>query len=70
MFSKKLVSVRIDEDVLDAIDRYSSGVYYYKRSAVINLLLRAAVEAAICEDGKLKNEGRNLGRLNFTANFK
>lgn len=69
MFNKKLISIRIDKDVLDQIDQYAGTCSYYKRSDVICSLLRAAVKAAIFENGKLKNEGKNLWNMSFTANF-
>lgn len=69
MFNKQLVSVRLEKDVLDAIDQYAGATRYYKRSDVICYLLRAAVEAAIYEDGKLKNTEENLYRVKMTADF-
>lgn len=69
MFNKKLVSVRLEKEVLDAIDQYAGATRYYKRSDVICNLLRAAVKAAIYEDGKLKNTEKNLYRVKMTADF-
>lgn len=69
MFNKQLVSVRLEKDVLDAIDQYCVGKRYYNRSNVICALLSAAVKAAIFEDGKLKNESQNLFRVKMTADF-
>lgn len=69
MFNKKLVSVRLEKEVLDAIDQYCSATSYYNRSDVICALLKAAVKAVIFEDGKLKNEEKNLFRVKMTADF-
>lgn len=69
MFSKQLVSVRLQKEVLDAIDQYCSATSYYNRSDVICNLLKAAVKAAIYEDGKLKNTEQNLYRVKMTADF-
>lgn len=69
MFNKQLVSVRLEKEVLDAIDQYSVATGYYTRSDVICALLKAAVEAVIFEDGKLKNKDKNLFRVKMTADF-
>lgn len=69
MFNSKLISVRIDSEVLNKIDAFAGGARYYNRSVVINRLLRAAVDAAIWGDGKPKNIEKNLWNLRFDANF-
>lgn len=41
---KKLTSIRFDVDVLKEIDRFLEKNRYWKRSDVINLVLRAVLE--------------------------
>ena len=41
---KKLTSIRFDEDVLEKIERFTADHRYWKRSDVINLVLRAVFE--------------------------
>ena len=41
---KKLTSIRLDVDVLKEIDRFLVKNRYWKRSDVINLVLRAVLE--------------------------
>lgn len=41
---KKLTSIRFDVDVLEKIERFVVGHRYWKRSDVINLVLRAVFE--------------------------
>lgn len=41
---KKLTSIRLDADVLDEIERFLEKNRYWKRSDVINLVLRAVLE--------------------------
>lgn len=41
---KKLTSIRLDADVLEEIERFLEKNRYWKRSDVINLVLRAVLE--------------------------
>lgn len=41
---KKLTSIRLDADVLEEIERFLEKNRYWKRSDVINLVLRAVME--------------------------
>lgn len=41
---KKLTSIRFDVDVLEKIERFTADHRYWKRSDVINLVLRAVFE--------------------------
>ena len=41
---KKLTSIRLDVDVLKEIDRFLEKNRYWKRSEMINLVLRAVLE--------------------------
>lgn len=41
---KKLTSIRFDVDVLEKIERFTADHRYWKRSDVINLVLRAIFE--------------------------
>ena len=69
MFNKKLISIRIDSEVLNKVDTFAGGTRYYRRSDVINHLLRAAVDAAIWDDGKPKNMEKSLWNLRLDADF-
>ena len=51
----KIVSVRIESDLLEYIDKSVKDESYFKRSDVINCALRVAVEYH-------KREGKHLGR--------
>lgn len=44
MKKKKLISVRIDTDILKKLDQYVAYERYWSRSAVINNILEAVIE--------------------------
>lgn len=46
MEAKKLISVRIDQETLDLIDKFLKHRSYYTRSAVIAKLLNAIMKCA------------------------
>lgn len=46
MEAKKLISVRIDQETLDLIDKFTRSRHYYTRSAVIANLLNAVMKCA------------------------
>lgn len=53
--ANKVVSVRIESDLLEYIDKSVEGEFYFKRSDVINCALRVAVEYH-------KRKRKHLGR--------
>lgn len=44
MITKKLTSIRLDEDTLEKIEKFAKDRDYWKRSDVINNILRAVFE--------------------------
>lgn len=44
MYTKKLTSIRLDEDTLEKIEKFAKDRDYWKRSDVINNILRAVFE--------------------------
>lgn len=50
MKEKKLISIRVDADILEHIDQYAKSVRYWKRSAVINNILEAVVKKTDSRD--------------------
>lgn len=48
MINKKLISIRLDADILEKVDELSKKHYYWKRSAIINQLLSVLLK---CSDG-------------------
>ena len=47
MAQTKLISVRVDENLLSKIDEYAKAATYLDRSTVINHLLKAMLECSI-----------------------
>ena len=70
MFKRKLISVRIDEDVLSKIDAWAAHARWYKRSDVINWLLRKSADAVLKVDGDTCNTYLNLSDVKLTAKYK
>lgn len=50
MKEKKLISIRVDADILAHIDQYAKHWRYWKRSAVINNILEAVVKKTDSKD--------------------
>lgn len=48
MSRTKLISMRIEDELLDKIDELREGKPYLKRSRVINCLLNAMLKCSIC----------------------
>lgn len=69
MLNRKLISVRIDEDVLSKIDAWAAHARWYKRSGVINWLLRKSADAVLKVDGDKCNTYLNLRDVELTAKY-
>lgn len=50
MKEKKLISVRLDADIVEKIDSYAKKCKYWKRSALINNILSAVVKKTSTHD--------------------
>lgn len=53
MKQKKLISVRIDTDILKVLDEYAKYGRYWSRSALINNILESVIERTDSHDFKL-----------------
>lgn len=46
MINKKLISIRLDADILEKVDELSKKHHYWKRSTIINLLLSVLLKCS------------------------
>lgn len=65
MFNTKLISIRVDEQMVDFIDRWCANKKYYNRSVVINCILRAGIYAALMNNGEAIQEHVDLYNIRF-----